>query len=122
MNNFEQLKISLVKHDDSHTGLPCYIEVQLNSMPKDKGSLVLDLGNYIYRNLGLSYQMPPEFRGGGKKTTLRWFMSWKDLAPVLPNLKQAFGIKHMAEVLPVEFQSLIIQDTACGVFPNGDVS
>lgn len=120
LETFKDLKINLVKHDNSPTGLPCYIEVQLNKTIKvsDRTGLVLDLGNYIYRTTGLSYQMTPEFRGKGKNTTIRWFMSWGDLAPVLNNVYKAVcpNKKVISNSLPNEFRSLIIQDASRGVY------
>jgi hypothetical protein len=120
---FEDLVINLVRHDTSPTGLPCYIEAHLGKTPKDKGSMVLDLGNYIYRRFGLRYQMTPEYRGRGKKTTLRWFMSWSDLEPVIPLIYKAMTLPRAAPLkadhhLPFEFHSLIIQNTARGVSPR----
>jgi len=120
---FKDLEINLVVHDTHPNGLPCYIEAHLGHNPKvkDKGSLVLDLGNYIYR-LGLSYQMTPEFRGRGKKTTLRWFMSWKDIQKIRPNILKAFGKNNdcleFEHYLPWEFRSLIIQNSSRGVIPQ----
>lgn len=120
--DFNSLEINLVKHDTSFHGLPAYIEVKLDKTPplKDRGNLVLDLGNYIYRNLGLRYQMTPEFRGKGKSTTLRWFMSWDDVQPIRANILKAFdkpeGMLRHREYLPFEFRSLIIQSPKRGVF------
>lgn len=119
---FKDLKINLVVHDTSLTGLPCYIEAHLNKTPKDKGLLALDLGNYIYRTTDLLYRSCPEYRGRGKKTTIRWFMSWEDLEPVRMNILKAFGeeklIKH-PKYLPYEFSTLIIQDTSRGAHNRG---
>lgn len=114
-SQFKNLVINLVKHDTSPTGFPAYIEVHLLKTPKDKGTLVLDLGNYIYRTTGLKYQMTPEFRGKGKATTLRWFMSWDDIRPVIPNINKACGTKDLGDHLPIAFQSLIIQNSKRGV-------
>jgi hypothetical protein len=119
---YGQLEINLVVHDTSPTGYPCYIEVHLGKSPKDKGTTALDLGNYIYRTTGLMYQSCPEYRGRGKKTTLRWFMSWRDLEPVRLNILKAFKKENMLKVegyLPYEFRSLIIQNAARGVMPRG---
>lgn len=118
--DFSKLKIVLVVHDTSPMGLPCYIEAHLNHSPKDRGGVVLDLGNYIYRTTGLRYQMTPEYRGRGKNTTLRWFMTWEDLEPVRLNILKAFGNEEMLKYdkyLPFEFRSLIIQDPDRGVLP-----
>lgn len=126
--DFSGLEINLVAHDTSAHGLPAYIEVKLDKMPalKDRGSLVLDLGNYIYRNLGLRYQMTPEFRGKGKSTTLRWFMSWDDIQPIRANILKALdkpeGMLRHREYLPFEFRSLIIQNPKRGVFAPEQVS
>jgi hypothetical protein len=121
-DQFRDLEINLVRHDDSPTGLPCYIEVHLGkAAPKDKGTLVLDLGNYIYRRFGLRYRMTPEFRGKGKATTLRWFMSWDDIRPILSNIWQAVLGKEASgehRILPVSFRSLIIQNSKRGVCPS----
>lgn len=120
-NEFKDLVINIVKHDTSATGLPCYIEVHLGKSPKNKESLVLDLGNYIYRTTGLSYQMCPEFRGRGKTTTLRWFMSWRDVQPILANIYKAVtpDRKPIDGHLPYEFSSLIIQNSDRGVHSRG---
>jgi len=117
--DFSQLAINLVRHDTSSSGLPCYIEAHITALgeKKDRGSLVLDLGNYIYRTFGLRYQMVPEFRGIGKNTTLRWFMSWQDIEPIRGNILKAFEKESMLNVqgyLPYEFSSLIIQKPARG--------
>jgi len=121
---FSELKIMLVRHDTSPTGMPCYIEAHLGKTPKDKGALVLDLGNYIYRTTGISYQNTPEFRGRGKNCTIRWFMSWDDLRPLLQNIYKTVkpeivgkSLKY-GEYLPTEFQALIIQDASRGLNVN----
>jgi hypothetical protein len=115
---FKDLKINLVRHDTSFYGLPCYIEVHLEKTPKDKGALVLDLGNYIYRCLGLRYQSTPEYRGRGKTTTIRWFMSWEDLEPIKESILNVFLLPRLGKLYkvdhywPFEFHSLIIQGTS----------
>lgn len=119
-DKFKDLEINLVRHDDSPAGYPCYIEAHLGENPKDKNSVVLDLANYIHRILGLRYQMCPEFRGRGKKTTLRWFMSWDDVEPIIPAIYKAQTLprERPLEVdhkLPFEFTRLIIQNTKRGV-------
>jgi hypothetical protein len=119
---FKDLKINLVAHDKSAHGLPATIVVNLPKMPKDKGQTALDLGNYIYRRFGLRYQMVPEYRGKGKNTTIRWFMSWADIEPIRANILKACGkpepmLRH-EHYLPFEFNSLIIQDTSRGVYPR----
>ena len=116
---FSHIEINLVRHDTSPTGLPCYIEAHLGKAPKCKEAVVLDLGNYIHRKTGLTYQHTPEFRGKGKQTTLRWFMSWADVAPIQENICKALGKKVLAkDHLPTEFRSLIIQNKARGVTPE----
>lgn len=81
--------------------------------------MVRDLSNYIYRTTGLSFQHTPEYRGKGKATTLRWFMTWDDVAPVTDNICKAMGVRKLTENwLPVAFYSLIIQDASRGVFPR----
>lgn len=110
--NFKDLKINIVKHDTSPTGLPAYIEVHLEHNPKDKGSLVLDLGNYIYNTFHIPYQMTPEYRGKGKKTTIRWFMSWTDFETVRLSILTHYGKQNMINIkqyVPFEFNSLSIQ-------------
>jgi len=112
---YEALVINIVKHDTSPTGFPCYVEAHLGAVPKDKGATALDLGNYLFR-LGFRFQSIPEYRGSGKATTLRWFMSWDDVAPIQKNICDAFGSKVLAkDWLPVGFQSLIIQNKGRGV-------
>jgi len=111
---FGALEINLVAHDSSPTGLPCYIEVKLGKMPKDKGALVLDLGNYISRTFGLRYQMCPEYRGRGKTATVRWFMTKDDAAPIVPNIAKALDCKEVVALL--KLKSLIIQNPARGVY------
>jgi hypothetical protein len=105
---FSGLVINLVKHDTSPTGYPCYIEAHIGKTPKDKGEYAKDLSNYI-----------PEYRGKGKTTTIRWFMSWENVAPIQENICKAFGKKMLAkDYLPFEFSSLIIQNKARGVIPK----
>jgi hypothetical protein len=116
---FSGLVINLVKHDTSPTGYPCYIEAHIGKTPKDKGEYAKDLSNYIYRTTGLRYQYMPEYRGKGKTTTIRWFMSWENVAPIQENICKAFGKKMLAkDYLPFEFSSLIIQNKARGVIPK----
>lgn len=104
-NKYAHLRINLVRHDTSLTGLPAYIEVDLEEAPKDKGTTVLDLGNYIYRQTGLSYQSTPEYRGTGPKTTLRWFMSWDDIRPIQEKICAYYNQKVLAiDFLPISFQ------------------
>jgi hypothetical protein len=115
---YGHIVINLVKHDTSPTGCPCYIEAHLGKAPKDKGATALDLGNYIHRTTGLRYQSMPEYRGRGKSTTIRWFMSWDDVAPIQENICKALGKSVLAkDHLPFEFQSLIIQNKSRGVTP-----
>lgn len=113
---FQDLEINLVRHDTSPTGYPCFIEVKLLKTPKDKGALVLDLGNYIHRRFGLRYQMTPEYRGKGKATTVRWFMTWDDAKPIVPNVAKALDCTEAVALL--KLNSLIIQNTARGVRPR----
>lgn len=109
-DKFKRLKINLVKHDTSSCGLPCFIEVELGHMPKDKGDIVLDLGNYIYRKFGLAYQNCPEYRGRGEATTLRWFMSWENIRPIQKAICLHYDKKVLApDWLPIEFYSLALQ-------------
>lgn len=116
MKAFETLEINLVKHDTSGTGLPAYIEVHLGQSVKDKGRLVLDLGNYVYRITGIAYEMTPEFRGKGKNTTIRWFVSWNNLEPIRKNILKTIGTKESMikydKYLPFEFNVLSIQNKA----------
>ncbi len=114
---FGDLEINLVKHDTSPTGCPTYIEVKLGKMPKDKGTTAKDLSNYLYR-MGLKFQTCPEYLGRGKTSVLRFFMTWDDVRPLIENIRKAVapeskisGVDH----LPIEFRSLIIQNTARGV-------
>lgn len=120
--DFSKLEINLVSYDTGSAEgcLPAYIEVHLSkSIPtNDKGNLVLDLGNYIYRTFGLGYEMCPEFRGRGKNTTIRWFMSWRDFEKIRPNVLKAFNKENMIKIeryVPYEFRSLIIQNPNRGV-------
>lgn len=117
-DQFGKLEINLVKHDTSPTGLPAYIEVKIGKMPKDKGAFVLDLGNYIYRTTGLAYQTVPEYVGRGKNATVRFYMSWDNLSPVIPNIAKAFGKPVIANHVPFEFRRLIIQNVDRGVMPR----
>lgn len=115
---FKDLVINLIKHDNSSSGLPCYIEVQLGKTPKNKGSMALDLGNYIFRTFNLSYQTCPEYVGKGKKATLRFYMSWNDIKPIIPNIHKALDCKiKRDDYLPFGFRSLIIQNSSRGVSP-----
>lgn len=120
MKPFNQIIINLVRHDTSPTGLPAYIECHVGAVPKkDRGTLVLDLGNYIHRTFGLHYQMCPEYRHKGTRQTLRWFMSWKDIEPIRANILKAAGkpegLLKYEHYLPTEFSSLIIQNAQRGV-------
>lgn len=112
---FGDLEINIVKHDDSFGGCPCVIVVQMGKNVKDKGTIAKDMSNYLYR-MGLRFQSVPEYVGRGKTTAMRFYMSWSDVSPVLDNIKKAFGSKISGNVLPFEFQSLIIQNTARGVY------
>lgn len=124
--DFEKLEINLVKHDTGAARgcLPAYIEVHLGQSVKDKQELVVDLGNYIYRTTGIGYEMCPEFRGKGKKSTLRWFLSWEHLEPIRLNILKAVvpdKVERMIKIeryLPFEFKSLIIQNPNRGVKPQ----
>ena len=114
--DFTKLNINLVKHDTGSAEfcLPAYIEVHLGQTikTKDKGNLVLDLGNYIYKTFGIVYEMTPEYRGKGKNTTLRWFISWKHLEPIRFNILKVYNKESMIKVeryLPFDFNSLSIQ-------------
>lgn len=105
-SKFNRLKINIVKHDTSACGMPAYIEALLLEVPKDKGMLVLDLGNYIYRKFGISYQHTPEYR----EKSLRWFMSWRDIAPLQKSICEWYGKKVLAkDYLPLEFDSIPLQ-------------
>jgi hypothetical protein len=109
---FGLVDINLVHHDSSVSGLPAYIEVHLGKWTEDKGKTVLDLGNYIYRKFGLSYQSCPEYRGKTHDLTVRWFMSWKDIAPIQEKICAFYGKKVLAkDHLPLEFQSISIQSS-----------
>jgi len=113
---FSTLLLTLVKHDTSLSGMPCYIEVFLGKTPKDKGGTAKDLGNYIYRRFGISYQQVPEYRGKGKSATIRFFLSWEDIQPLRAEILKVFNkpetMLKCREYLPFEFNSLIIQDAA----------
>lgn len=121
---FGSLVIKIVKHDDSPTGLPAYIEANLGKKPKDLGQTALDLSNYIHRTTGLRYESMPEYRGNGKLTTLRWFMRWEHITLVQKNIWDAVQpdaperLKNLKHHLPIAFRSLIIQDKAKGVTPG----
>lgn len=119
---FSDLVINLVSHDTSAHGLPATIVVSLPKMPKDKGQTALDLSNYLSRRFGLRFQSCPEYRGRGKSTTIRYFMSWQDIEPIRANIIKACEkpesmIRHEF-YLPYEFRSLIIQDKSRGVTPR----
>lgn len=65
IQDFKNLDIELVHFDNGNTpeSMQAYILVSglTKNMLKDKGSTALDLGNYLYRRFGLSYEMTPEF-------------------------------------------------------------
>lgn len=118
-DKFSNLEINLVRHDTSPTGLPCYIEVKLGSKPKDIGSTILDLSNYLSRTTGLRFQAIPALEGKGKNTVLRWFMTWQDVSPIQENICKALGVSVLAkDYLPTGFRSLIIQNKSRGVLPK----
>jgi hypothetical protein len=108
--DFKTLKINLVSHDTSPTGCPAFIEIHLGKTPKDKGLMALDLGNYVYR-LGFRYQFPPEYRGKGKSSVLRLYLSWQDLEPYRLQICKAHGSTVDRQgFLPFEFRSMSIQE------------
>lgn len=116
---FGDLEINLVRHNTSPTGCPTYVEVKLGKMPKDKGTTAKDLSNYLYR-MGLKFQTVPEYLGRGKTAVLRFYMTWDDLRPLLPNVFMAVASGVQAykahDYLPFAFNSLIIQNTKRGVY------
>ncbi len=107
---FGNLEINIVKHDTSPTGCPTYIEVKLGKMPKDKGTTAKDLSNYLYR-MGLKFQTCPEYLGRGKTSVLRFFMTWDDVRPLLPQLNGESKIpsKIPGDHLSFAFRSILIQ-------------
>lgn len=102
LEKYGAMPVFIRKHDTSFGGLPCYVEVSLGFNPKthkDKGNVVLELGNFLYRHYGLQYQACPEYCGRGKKTTLRWFMNAEQAegirrAVCMKNPEDAFMVKH----------------------------
>lgn len=109
-DRFKKIIIMLVRHDTGYGGMPAYIEAHLGETPKDKGMTVLDLGNYIYRKFGVSYQNCPEYRGNGKNTTLRWFMRWSDLKPLQKQICDIFDSKVLGDDwLPIAFYEIPFQ-------------
>lgn len=121
MDQFKDLEMNIVKHDTSPTGCPAFIEVKLTKTPKDRGQFGMDLGNYIYRAFGISFQPVPEYLGKGKNTSVRYFLSWENLEPIRHLILKAFekgGMVSNDRYLPVEFRSLIIQNVRRGVPPR----
>lgn len=116
---FADLEINIVKHDTSLTGCPTKIVVSLGKMPKDKGTTAKDLSNYLFR-MGLKFQTVPEYLGRGKAASLTFYMSWDDVRPLLGNIRAAVcpESKIVGDHLPIEFRSLIIQNTKRGVSPK----
>lgn len=111
LKQFDDLQVWVVKHDTSPTGYPLYIEMHLNKLPrlKDRGALCLDAGNYLYRKFGVAFEPMPEFRGKGKATTLRWFVSWDKGQSLIEAIKNKYGCKIKASnYLPLEFTRLSI--------------
>lgn len=89
---FGGLKIEIVNFDNGAApeSMAAYILVSglTKAMLKDKGSTVLDLGNYIHRKYGLQYEMCPEFhRSGEPKNSVAWYIS-KQRMDRQPHLKE----------------------------------
>lgn len=82
-NLAEQFKHNtiILKHfDNGNTPQSMQLKIVVEGLTKvqlkDKGTLVLDLGNYIYRKFGLQYEMCPEFDNiNEKKNSVTWFIS-----------------------------------------------
>lgn len=77
---FGKLKIEVVNFDNGATpeSMAAYILVSGLTKPmlKDKGSTVLDLGNYLYRRFGIQYEPVPEFhRSGEAKDSVAFYIS-----------------------------------------------
>lgn len=107
---FSDKLVTVVKHDTSPTGYPLYIEMTLGSNPKDKGAAALDAGNYLYRKFGVAFEPIPEYRGKGKKTTIRWFVSWDRASSLIDSIKAMHNETHIkGNYIPFEFQSAFIQ-------------
>lgn len=82
---FKDLKFELVNFDNGATpqSMQCYLLVTRLTKPmmKDKGSTALDLGNYIYRRFGFSYEHCPEYhRIGEPKNSLAFYQSKETFA------------------------------------------
>ena len=81
---FKDLTFELVNFDNGATpeSMAAYVLVSnlTKGMLKDKGSTVLDLGNYIYRTMGIFYQMVPEYnRSGEPKNSVAFYISKADM-------------------------------------------
>ena len=82
MDNLNNLKIEIVHFDDGVTpeSMQAYIRVSglTKAQLKNKGSTVLDVGNYLYRKYGIIYHHPPVYsRSTKEKNTLCFYVSKK---------------------------------------------
>lgn len=61
---------------DESMAMKIVVEGLTKELLQNKGGAVLDIGNYIYREIGLQYEMTPEFGNHGEpKDSLTWFVS-----------------------------------------------
>lgn len=78
----KHLNIELVEFDNGSTpeSMAAYVLVSglTKKELKDKGSAVLDVGNFIYRKYGIQYEHPPEFhRSSEPKDSIAFYISKK---------------------------------------------
>ena len=83
-NKFKDVTISLVDYDNGATpeSMAAYVLVEGldKAMMKNKGSTVLDLGNYIYGRWGIHYFPCPEYhKKGCPKNSVAFYISKQNM-------------------------------------------
>ncbi len=118
-NLAEQFKHNtiILKHFDNGNTQQCMqfkivVKGLTKAQLKDKGTLVLDLGNYIYRKFGLQYEMCPEFNNAQEeKNSVTWFIS-KERANRHRHIFVRYGIKFLKDpehCYAFDFNPIVIQ-------------
>ena len=105
-DQFRHCKVTLKHFDNGNTPESMALKIVVTGFStlqlKKKGMLTLDCGNWIYRTLGLVYEMGPEFSNKGEeKNSLTFFISKKDTFGV--NFKRLISLD-----IEVAIQSLYV--------------
>lgn len=81
-DKFSHIRFDLVYFDNGQTPQCMQLYLRASGLTRDdmknKGKLVLDLGNYVFRRFGIVYEHPPEFdRSSSEENTLAFYQSKK---------------------------------------------